>query len=159
MLSILCVIVMFIFEVAADKKACNTYLDEWLLVRLPEQLAAKRLKLDTECYTLPQVITSGPCTLPERKILDDSVMSEWQESEAYARLVEFMITVSSAITSSSLRPTEQHHPSISGVLTLLEAIDKLIEEVDIIDQPQRFGNVAFRTWWHRLNEVSSFDYP
>lgn len=40
------------------------------------------------------------------------------------------------------------------LLEILNKIDVLIEQVPPIQQPQRFGNKAFHTWYNKLKEVS-----
>jgi len=39
------------------------------------------------------------------------------------------------------------------LIGMLEAMDTWIDEIPPIDQPQRFGNKAFRTWCGKLEEV------
>lgn len=41
---------------------------------------------------------------------------------------------------------------------MLNKMDRWINEIPPIDQPQRFGNKAFRTWFERLKEVSGFGF-
>ena len=38
-------------------------------------------------------------------------------------------------------------------VNMLETLDKWIDEIPPTDQPQRFGNKAYRTWFARLEEV------
>lgn len=40
------------------------------------------------------------------------------------------------------------------VSDLLDKLNDLINDVKPINQPQRFGNQAFRTWYNILKEVS-----
>ena len=40
------------------------------------------------------------------------------------------------------------------LLHLLDTLDQWIEEIPPLNTPQRFGNLAFRTWGARLEEVS-----
>lgn len=44
-------------------------------------------------------------------------------------------------------------PVVENMMVLLCRLDKMIDDVPPIQQPQRFGNQAFRTWYQRLNEV------
>ena len=39
------------------------------------------------------------------------------------------------------------------MVALLDELDKWITDIPPIDQPQRFGNKAFRDWFARLTEV------
>lgn len=43
--------------------------------------------------------------------------------------------------------------ALMKLITMLETMDTWIDETPPIDQPQRFGNKAFRTWCSRLEEV------
>jgi serine/threonine-protein phosphatase 2A activator len=45
------------------------------------------------------------------------------------------------------------------VLSLLDELDGWINEIPPLQTAQRFGNLAFRTWGKRLEEVCSYpDY-
>ena len=39
---------------------------------------------------------------------------------------------------------------------MLKILDKWIDEIPPIQQPQRFGNKAFKTWYLKVQEVSKF---
>lgn len=41
------------------------------------------------------------------------------------------------------------------LLDLLETLDQWINETPPVDQPSRFGNKAFRTWYAKLDQVST----
>ncbi|XP_033614885.1 serine/threonine-protein phosphatase 2A activator [Fukomys damarensis] len=43
-------------------------------------------------------------------------------------------------------------PAIEKLVTLLNTLDRWIDETPPVDQPSRFGNKAFRTWYAKLNE-------
>lgn len=45
--------------------------------------------------------------------------------------------------------------TVGQVLTMLETLSKWVDEIPPIQQPQRFGNQAFRTWFNKLKEVFS----
>ena len=44
--------------------------------------------------------------------------------------------------------------AIQSLLKLLDTLDQWIDEIPPLQSPQRFGNLAFRTWGNRLEEVS-----
>lgn len=44
-------------------------------------------------------------------------------------------------------------PITDGVLNLLNSLDTMITETPPIDQPQRFGNKAFKIWYEKLQQV------
>lgn len=41
------------------------------------------------------------------------------------------------------------------IIQMLEEMEKWVQDFPPIEQPQRFGNKAFRDWFARLSEVSS----
>lgn len=48
------------------------------------------------------------------------------------------------------------HQVTENLLKLLDAMKKWISEIPPIDQPQRFGNKAYRTWFQRVQDVRLF---
>lgn len=47
--------------------------------------------------------------------------------------------------------------AIESTLRLLDTLDGWIDEIPPLRTPQRFGNLAFRTWGKRVEDVS-FSY-
>lgn len=45
--------------------------------------------------------------------------------------------------------------AVEKLLDLLGTLDRWISETPPVDQPSRFGNKAFRTWFSRLEQVGS----
>lgn len=45
---------------------------------------------------------------------------------------------------------------VNAVVKMLKILNKWIDEIPPIQQPQRFGNQAFRTWYDKLKTVSKF---
>jgi len=67
--------------------------------------------------------------------------------------VGFILSVNEALKgkkTSSLKPFNER---IEKVITLLDSLDRLIEETPPTEQPQRFGNKSFRVWIDKLKEV------
>ena len=48
---------------------------------------------------------------------------------------------------------------MQGVITLLDKLDGWIDEIPPLPTPQRFGNLAFRSWGKRLEEVRPRSRP
>lgn len=51
-------------------------------------------------------------------------------------------------------PTSQE---IDHILALLQTLSDWVDEIPPLQTPQRFGNLAFRTWGTRLEEASPSD--
>ncbi|KAG7249338.1 hypothetical protein CRUP_007141 [Coryphaenoides rupestris] len=45
--------------------------------------------------------------------------------------------------------------TVEKLLDLLETLDRWIDETPPVDQPSRFGNKAYRTWYGKLDQVGS----
>lgn len=45
--------------------------------------------------------------------------------------------------------------TVEKLLTLLGTLDRWIDETPPVDQPSRFGNKAYRTWYAKLDQVST----
>ena len=91
---------------------------------------------------------------PQREIKTLMHLSKWMKSEAYRDFLGFIITINEAVKGRTL--TEESHDSETtlGVINLLETLEKWIDEIPPCDQPQRFGNKAYRNWSKRLLDNS-----
>lgn len=47
--------------------------------------------------------------------------------------------------------------TIENLVAMIDKMSKWIDEIPPIDQPQRFGNKAFRDYFKRVKEVPLFD--
>ena len=43
--------------------------------------------------------------------------------------------------------------AVTKILDLLDTLNQWVDEIPPLETPQRFGNLAFRTWGTRLEEV------
>lgn len=43
--------------------------------------------------------------------------------------------------------------TVQKLMELLDKLGMMIDQVPPIEQPQRFGNQAFRTWYQKLKDV------
>ncbi|KAF2880365.1 hypothetical protein ILUMI_25812 [Ignelater luminosus] len=85
------------------------------------------------------------------KVPDD--MRLWEKSEAYFEYLGFILALNDAVKG---KPNSLGNaplsPVVENMMVLLCRLDKMIDDVPPIQQPQRFGNQAFRTWYQKLNE-------
>ena len=64
----------------------------------------------------------------------------------------FVLAISEAVQgkkSSSVKPND----NIVKVVSLLDTLDKWVNEIPPTEQPQRFGNKSFRIWFEKLKTV------
>ena len=68
-----------------------------------------------------------------------------------------LLAVNTAVRGVKM-PAASAPPRSDAVRRLTELLDQLsawVEEIAPVDQPQRFGNKAFRTFYQRLEEVGA----
>ncbi|XP_065558598.1 serine/threonine-protein phosphatase 2A activator-like isoform X2 [Artemia franciscana] len=94
--------------------------------------------------------------IPERKIFTISDVSKWEKSQAYRDYVGLILFLNEAVKNKPNK-TECHTSDITnGILKLLDRLNVFVDETPPIDQPQRFGNKAFRIWMEKVtNEAQS----
>lgn len=89
---------------------------------------------------------------PQRAVLSFEDMVVWEKSEAYYEYVGFITAMNDAVRGKSLHAECPRTEVTEGLINLLEKLDTWITETPPIQQPQRFGNKAFRTWYAKLKE-------
>ncbi|RDD45373.1 Serine/threonine-protein phosphatase 2A activator [Trichoplax sp. H2] len=89
---------------------------------------------------------------PKREILSMMDMAKWLQSSAYAELLGFIQSLNMAIRNKKISDDFPKSEATKQMLQILDTLDQWTEEIKPIDQPQRFGNAAFRDWRNRLCE-------
>ena len=67
----------------------------------------------------------------------------------------FLAALNDAVVGKKLRdpfPPDEN-PAIDKLMNLLDSMDKWIDDIPPVEQPQRFGNKAYRDWYQKLKEV------
>jgi serine/threonine-protein phosphatase 2A activator len=114
--------------------------------------------------------------LPVPRIREDHDVEKWRNTVGYRdfnlflrRLNESVVGYDLPTDVSSLSPISQVNmfsssiipnlldplaaQSVRDMIAFLDTLDKWIDEIPPLPTPQRFGNLAFRTWGRRLEEV------
>ncbi|XP_022783824.1 serine/threonine-protein phosphatase 2A activator-like [Stylophora pistillata] len=89
---------------------------------------------------------------PKREILNPSDVVKWEKSQAYSDYLGFILTLNDAVKGKTMTVDCPSSEALEKLITMLETLDTWIDEIPPTDQPQRFGNKAFRTWCSRLDE-------
>lgn len=85
------------------------------------------------------------------KTIDD--MQKWDKSEAYFEYLGFIFAINDSIRGiSNSQGSEEASENINKIIHLLDVLSGWIDEIPPIQQPQRFGNVAFKAWYNRLKD-------
>ncbi|KAI0703840.1 hypothetical protein BC835DRAFT_1317809 [Cytidiella melzeri] len=92
-------------------------------------------------------------SVPSQTIRTDEDLERWRTTTGYRDYVVFLRRLNESVVGQTL-PWSSSSPSQGTVstLSLLETLDSWINEIPPQSTPQRFGNLAFRTWGKRLED-------
>ncbi len=92
--------------------------------------------------------------VPRDQVIKDEVdLKLWlNDSVAHKRLWSFLESCNTEIKGKRISQAPPPSPQIERLLSLLDALSALLEEHPPIEQPQRFGNKAFRAYHAALCE-------
>lgn len=92
---------------------------------------------------------------PEKAVKSITDMAIWEKSEAYMEYTGFIATLNEAIKAKPLSVDCKVNCSIVKLMNMMDTLDKYVEEYPPIEQPQRFGNAAFRDWLMKVKSTST----
>ncbi|XP_063966601.1 serine/threonine-protein phosphatase 2A activator-like isoform X1 [Lytechinus pictus] len=101
----------------------------------------------------PSIPTEFVTPVKEIKVPDD--LKKWQESQAYADYMFFVTALNDVATGTKLTDQCTMSPACEKVVALLDELNSWIDDIPPVDQPQRFGNMAYRTWHQKLQDNST----
>ncbi|KAH8118174.1 Phosphotyrosyl phosphatase activator [Phellopilus nigrolimitatus] len=93
---------------------------------------------------------------PSLKIRTEEDVTTWKSTKGYQNYMLFLRRLSESVVGRSLPQSEQDcgnkSSAVTSMLVLLERLDNWIDEIPPLPTPQRFGNLAFRTWGKKLED-------
>lgn len=89
---------------------------------------------------------------PVKAVKSITDMAIWEKSEAYMEYTGFIATLNEAIKAKPLSVDCKVSDNLTKVLNLFGIIDNFIDEYPPVEQPQRFGNTAFRDWLAKIKQ-------
>ena len=107
----------------------------------------------------PLVEIDAPFAPPEKKIHSDADVALFNKSVAFERIVWFIELLNKSVSGKTLLDNDiQGNPRIEAVVDLLDVLNTYIDEIPPAKGPRRFGNIAFRQWIRRLEEVITWKH-
>lgn len=91
---------------------------------------------------------------PEKRVKQLADVQVWLRSKAYYDLVGFINGISSAVQGKKINDQIYISPTMKGIIEIFDRLNALIDDTPPIEQPQRFGNKAFRVWSRKMNHVN-----
>uniref|UniRef100_A0A2M4AUR4 Serine/threonine-protein phosphatase 2A activator n=1 Tax=Anopheles triannulatus TaxID=58253 RepID=A0A2M4AUR4_9DIPT len=93
--------------------------------------------------------------VPEKKIKSAMDMAKWEKSEAYYDLLGFISSMSVALQGTRASQNLEVSPVVEKLMSAIDRLEQLAVETPPIDQPARFGNAAFKTWFQKMRSEST----
>lgn len=90
--------------------------------------------------------------VPEKLVRSEMDMAKWEKSETYYDLIGFINSVCTCIQSKGLSYKCEVSKCVEKLLDLLATFEKLAVETPPVEEPQRFGNSAFKVWYKKVTE-------
>lgn len=93
-------------------------------------------------------------SLPEKRIHTGDDLKFFKSTTAFARIQFLLAYISDCVSELEIpRSEEDLSNGIEGIITILKKLDSLIDEVAPITGPRRFGNLAYKTWYAKVEET------
>jgi len=103
--------------------------------------------------TIPLSEVESLSEVPTPKIKTDHDLEKWKSMSSYWKYLLFLRRLNHSVIGTSLPWVPEHRSqSVDRLLVLLDTLEQWIAEIPPLQSPQRFGNLAFRTWGQRLEE-------
>ncbi|XP_068221485.1 serine/threonine-protein phosphatase 2A activator-like [Palaemon carinicauda] len=90
--------------------------------------------------------------VPARAVLNPGDISKWEKSEAYQDIMGFLTSMNNAVRGKKLSAPCEVSLVTNNLLEMLDTLSQWIDDIPPTDQPQRFGNKAFRDFYAKLKE-------
>ncbi|XP_014259635.1 serine/threonine-protein phosphatase 2A activator-like [Cimex lectularius] len=92
--------------------------------------------------------------VPQRAVRSPEDMATWEKSGAYKMYLQFILDMNNTVKGRSCIAAYQQNPISDAILTILNTLLEWIDQIPPIQQPQRFGNKAFKIWFEKLRKES-----
>jgi serine/threonine-protein phosphatase 2A activator len=108
----------------------------------------------TDYNSFPKVEKDAIFGVPNKQINSEADVARFMRSVARLRILGFVVLLNDAVKGKTCLDEDIHcRETILGLCRLLDELSTWIDEIPPSTGPRRFGNVAFREWMRRLEEV------
>jgi len=103
---------------------------------------------------LVRMSSTASFVVPSRKILTPDDVAKWESSSAYKDVIDFILALNASVKGKKLTDKLDISENTGKLITMMEKASIFVDEISPVDQPQRFGNKAFKTWYERIQTSS-----
>ncbi|KAE8582942.1 hypothetical protein XENTR_v10020390 [Xenopus tropicalis] len=101
---------------------------------------------------IPPSLVGHTFIVPKKEINMVPDMMKWKRSQAYTDYMGFVLALNEGVKGKKLTDDYKVSEVIHKLMSLLDTLNRWIDEMPPVDQPSRFGNKAFRTWYAKLDK-------
>ncbi|KAL7648060.1 UNVERIFIED_CONTAM: hypothetical protein RMT77_001677 [Armadillidium vulgare] len=91
-------------------------------------------------------------TQPKKAVFTPKDIEKWEKSSAYQDILGFLTAMNESVRGKKLSYECHVSTVVKSLSSFLDVINDWIDECPPIDQPQRYGNKAFRQFYEKLKE-------
>ncbi|KAB7496827.1 Serine/threonine-protein phosphatase 2A activator [Armadillidium nasatum] len=91
-------------------------------------------------------------TQPKKEVFTPKDIEKWEKSSAYQDILGFLTAMNESVRGKKLSYECHESAVVKSLSSFLDVINNWIDECPPIDQPQRYGNKAFRQFYEKLKE-------
>ncbi|KAI9029909.1 hypothetical protein CLU79DRAFT_733109 [Phycomyces nitens] len=101
---------------------------------------------------LPFLLDDYVRTSPEKRIRSQSDIDSFLKSKAFSRIMTFVSLLDESVSRKKISDPCEVSDQTQRILEMLKTMDGWIDEFPPLENPQRFGNKAFRLWLGKLEK-------
>jgi serine/threonine-protein phosphatase 2A activator len=110
--------------------------------------------MTTNFSSFPQVDLTASFSHPTKQINSDADVIRFNNSVAFDRIVGFIHLLNESVKGKSCTDADIHVSSTIGKLgDVLDVLNSYIDGIPPSTGPRRFGNIAFREWVKKMEQV------
>jgi serine/threonine-protein phosphatase 2A activator len=107
----------------------------------------------TNIDLFPKIEEDATFNEPAKLINSDTSVAQFNVSVAFDRIVGFLLLLNDSVRGHTLDEPIKSSPTVQAIVEVLDVLNTWIDQVPPSTGPRRFGNVAFRQWIKRVEEV------
>lgn len=87
---------------------------------------------------------------PVRLVKSVNDIAFWEKSTAYYDIIGFINAISQAIQGKKISMKLDPSPIADNIVRIFDELNQMVDNTPPLDQPQRFGNKAYRDWFETM---------
>ncbi|EIE92140.1 hypothetical protein RO3G_16851 [Rhizopus delemar RA 99-880] len=105
--------------------------------------------------SLPNIYESYQAVEPIRRIHEQKDIEIFSRSQAFDRIMTFIALLNESVHKKQISDPCLISPQTRRILEMLDNLDSWLNDFPPLENPQRFGNKAFRQWMEQLKQHST----